>query len=173
MILKIWKTNFCQMGEALEVPLAQMLYLTTLDLFKIMWDQKILRLKKEQWYHCNIKTMIILGYWLDCQWIQNFIDSKWISTKKHQLLEVKLKKYFKNKGLKRWGEILNEWNLRMREDSNMKNGLRIRNEKFLQQSLETKQTLVTILKDQVWFNLLQGKTQWAHTPQSYTKTRIW
>lgn len=62
MILKILKTNFCLMGEALEALLAQMLSQTTLGLSKTMWDQKILKLKNEQWYRCSIKTMIIWEY---------------------------------------------------------------------------------------------------------------
>lgn len=62
MTLKILKTNFCQMGEALEALLAQMHSQTTLGLSKTMWDQKILKLKNEQWYRCSIKTMIIWEY---------------------------------------------------------------------------------------------------------------
>ena len=53
------KINFFQMGVVLDCLQELMLFPTILDLSKTMFDLKILKLKREQWYHFNTKTMII------------------------------------------------------------------------------------------------------------------
>ena len=120
--------------------------------------------------------MTIWGFLEDCLLIQSCIDLRWISIRKHQQTDLKLKKFFKNKDLRKWEGILNDKSLKMKGDSNMKNGLKIKSEKFLQQSWEIKQTLDMWLRDRVLYNPWCDKIQllqWWHIHPWFIRIKMW
>ena len=120
--------------------------------------------------------MTIWGFLEDCLLIQSFIDLRWINIKKHQQTDLKLKKFFKSKDLRKWEGILKDKSLKMKGDSNMKNGLKIKSERFLQQSYEIKQTQDMWLRGRVWYNPWWDKIQlpqWWHIHPWFIRTKMW